>query len=125
MSDFSNSFGRKIEIIQESTNLEIISHLQFYTDIPMVRSWTEVKNISNEVVGLEYVSSFALTGISKEASPDFMDNCYLHIAHNAWKSEFQWRRTPLSDLGLTSVSDCGFSTKRVAVNNTGTWTTKE
>lgn len=125
MNDFSNSFGRKIEIIQESTNLEITSHLQFHKDIPIVRSWTAVKNISNEVVGLEYVSSFALTGISKEASPDFMDNCYLHIPHNSWKAEFQWRRTSLADLGLTPASDCGFSMKRVAVNNTGTWTTKE
>jgi alpha-galactosidase len=120
-----NAQGRKLEIVQKSDRLLIESHIQFYDGIPMVRCWTELTNTLAAPVGIEYVTSFALTGVSKEHGEDVMEDVFLHVPHNSWKSEFQWRRNSLAELGLTPMSEQGFSTKRLAFNNTGTWAAKE
>jgi len=124
-SDERNPTGRKLEIIQESDRLRITSHIQFYDGIPVTRWWTEVTNTSPNDVGIEYVSSFSLTGITKEQGADNMEDAYLHIPHHSWKSEFQWRRQTLAELGLTPMSEQGFSMKRISVSNTGAWAAKE
>lgn len=123
--DTRNDAGRKLEIVQESDRLRIVSHIQFFDGIPVARCWTDVSNISTENVGLEYVSSFALAGITKEQGREVMEDAYLHIAHNSWKSEFQWRRHSIAELGLTPMSEQGFSMKPISVSNTGAWAAKE
>jgi alpha-galactosidase len=124
-SDNYNNLGRKVEIVQESERLRIVSHIQFYGGIPVARCWTELTNISDQDVGIEYVSSFALAGITKEQGAQVMDDAFLHIPHNSWKSEFQWRRNSLAELGLTPMSEAGFSMKPISVSNTGSWAAKE
>ncbi|WPJ95378.1 alpha-galactosidase [Coraliomargarita algicola] len=123
--DGRNGFGRKLEIEQLSDRLRIVSHIQFYDDIPVARCWTELTNISESEVGIEYVSSFALAGITKEQGAEVMEDAYLHVPHNSWKSEFQWRRHSLAELGLTPMSEQGFSMKSLSYSNTGTWAAKE
>jgi alpha-galactosidase len=124
-SDRRNAAGRKLEIIQESDRLRIVSHIQFMDGIPMVRCWTEVSNRWKEPVGIEYISSFALNGFVKELSGSALDTLFLHLPHHSWKMEFQWRRSALSELGLTAMSDAGFTMKRAAFSNTGSWAAKE
>jgi alpha-galactosidase len=124
-SDSRNSCGRKMDIVQESDRLRVTTHMQFYDGIPAARCWTEILNISQEPAGLEYVSSFALTGLTKEAPQAAPGDLFLHIPHHSWKMEFQWRRTSLDDLGLTTMSDSGFTMKRAAFSNTGSWAAKE
>ena len=64
-TDKHNEFGRKLEIHMEDKicGIETVSHMQFYNGVQAVRCWTDVKNVGTEPQGLEYVSSFALTGI--------------------------------------------------------------
>ncbi|MBK1876100.1 glycoside hydrolase family 36 protein [Pelagicoccus mobilis] len=123
--DNRNESGRKIEIVQESDRLRIVSHIQFFDGIPVARCWTELSNIWGEDVGLEYVTSFALTGLTKDQGLDVKEDAYLHTAHNAWKSESQWRRQSLAELGITPMSEKEFSSKRIDYSNTGTWSCKE
>ncbi len=121
--DYRTAHGRKLEFEMEDSGLMVISHVQFFDGIPMVRSWTEIRNGSREIKTLEYVSSFALTGIAKEGILSWEQKSRLHIPHNAWYGEGQWRQNSLSELGLSKVNT--FSIKRLAFSNNGTWSTSQ
>ena len=66
--DVNNDYGRKLELVtfDEDTGLEAVSHYQFYTGTSVVRCWTTLTNKGSEVQTIEYMSSFALTGVEKE-----------------------------------------------------------
>jgi len=121
--DYCTRYGHKLEIEMEACGLRAVSHLQFFDDIPVIRSWTEVINIGAAARGMEYISSFALTGIDKEGSQGWAEKSRLHIGHNTWYGEAQWRQYSLTELGLYPATD--FSMKPIRINNTGTWSTCE
>lgn len=127
--DIRNELGRKLEIITEDkiTGLEVTSNFQFYNGISVVRSWTEVKNVGIEAQGLEYVSSFALTGIEKEGLLSQNEKMELFIPHNSWQREMQWENYSLTDLGmgLAQPSPIQRSSKVISASNTGNWSAKE
>lgn len=129
MTDTHNQIGRKIEIVTEDkpTGLEVHSHYQFYDGIAVVRSWTDVVNRGSEDRGLEYVSSFSLTGIDKEGLQPADEKLELWIPHNAWQKELHWNSYSLKDLGM-SVTQTGHarrSSKTIGIGNVGNWSTKE
>ena len=83
-----------------------------------------MRNDSKASIDLEYVSSFCLTGLAKEGAPKWTEKSKLHIPHNTWHGEAQWRSYRLPDLGLTIVGDAPwatFSMKRLSYSNTGSW----
>jgi alpha-galactosidase len=121
--DYRTAPGRKLEIEMADGGLAVVSHLQFYDGLPVVRSWTELRNDGATAKGLEYVSSFALTGIAKEGILPWDQKSRLHIPHNTWFGEAQWRRNTLPELGLARVHT--FSVKRLAYSSTGTWSTSQ
>ena len=123
--EYDTPEGRKLEVFQCSEKLEIISHLQFFNGLPVVRCWTEVSNVWKKPVGLEYVSSFALTGLTKTQPGHWTDQVFLHIPRNSWMAEFQWIRQPLSDYGLTSAASRNFTMQRAAFSNSGSMSSKE
>ena len=121
--DYRNKTGRKLEIVLRDAKIEATLNYQFYDGISVVRAWTEIKNISNEKVGVEYVTSFSLLGIdygNKLSTNEKMD---IYIPSNAWVREVVWNKYTLSELGVEK--NTRFSTKRISVSNTGTWSTKE
>ncbi len=115
-----NADGQKLEVTLADGQLRSVLHWQFYDGIPAVRSWTVVENVSQAPVGLEYVASFSLMGL-EAGTPD--EDLRVLIPHNAWLREVNWKEYTLHDLGLHRAQS--FSTKRIAVSNTGTWSTKE
>lgn len=121
--DYRNEKGRKLEIIQEYNGLLVISHVQFYDGISVIRSWTEIKNESDDVHSIECVTSFALTGLSKGTTLSRDKGCLIHIPHNTWYGEAQWKSYTLNELGYYVVND--FSFKRISLKNTGTWPASE
>ena len=62
----------------ENKKILVTVHYQFYKNISVVRSWSVVKNISDEPVGLEYLSSFTFTGL-----PYLMGERTPHLDPNA------------------------------------------
>ena len=98
-------------------------HYQFYDNISAARTWTSIDNISTENVGLEYVSSFSLTGIGKECETAKRNKMKVSIPHNSWCREVDWQTYTLEELGLHNANS--FSMKRINIFNTGTWSTKE
>jgi len=120
--------GAKLEIRQRGGGLTVTSHLQFLGKLPAFRSWTTVENTGSAPVLLEYVSSFALAGISREGGQPWGEKMRLHSADNAWCGECQWRSGPLRDWGLSPVyparGGSGFGLGRVSVSSLGTWSTQ-
>lgn len=129
LKDTVNELGRKLELItaDEPTGVEVVSHYQFYNGISVVRSWTVVNNCGNENQGIEYVSSFALTGIEKEGLAKPEDKLSLRIPHNSWQRELHWNTYNIAQLGMSSVQpvDIRRSSKTIGIGNTGNWSTKE
>lgn len=121
--DYRNIYGRKIEIMMEDSRLKVKSNIQFYEDVSVIRSWTEVTNIGIEDREIEYISSFCLTGISKDGISHWDEKSKVHIAHNTWLGEAQWKSSSLQNLGLSRLND--FSMKRVSCSSTGTWSSSE
>ena len=117
---YENETGNKLEFTLEDSKIRVVVHYQFYRDIAAVRSWTVVTNISDENVGLEYVSSFAYNGINEgELSPN--ENLRVYIPHNNCCREFNWQEYSICELGIDNAG----SSKRINVYSSGTWSTKE
>ncbi|WP_337104144.1 alpha-galactosidase [Paenibacillus sp. YIM B09110] len=123
--DSRNENGRLIAVtlIDEVTGLRAVQHYQFYDGIQTVRCWVELDNAGSEQVAVEYISSFALTGVDKEGMLDRNEKMNLTIAHSGWQSELQWRTYKLPEIGLSHLADRG--SKRLAFSNTGSWSAAE
>ncbi|MCC3376068.1 glycoside hydrolase family 36 protein [Cohnella sp. REN36] len=123
--DTRNATGRKLEIVQKDpvTGLTATSHFQFFNGISVTRCWTELHHEGAEPVGVEYVSSFALTGLDRGGAADRDEKMRLSIPHTGWQSELQWRTYALPELGLSHVTDRG--SKRISCSNTGSWSAAE
>lgn len=123
--DVRNEWGRKLEIglADPVTGLKAVSHLQFYDGLQVVRCWTQLRNEGPEAVQVEYVSSFALTGLDKEGSLDRDEKMRVFIPHSGWQSELQWRDYSLPELGFSHMKDR--SSKRISCSNTGSWSSAE
>ena len=131
-ADKHNEFGRKLEIHMEDKicGIETISHMQFYNGVQAVRCWTDVKNVGTEPQGLEYVSSFALTGIEKEGMLSTDDKMRVWYPHNGWQREMQWESYTFPQLGLARVDvaqgkfqDAMTKMKQAEELNSSLWTT--
>lgn len=130
MTDERSAAGRLLTIVTRDpkTDLKVLSYLQFYDGIQVLRSWTELVNEGTETLGIEYVSSFALTGLGKEGLDDFDRKLELRIPHNGWQKEIHWNTYRLSDLGFSKSQPSRvkqITSKTIGIGNTGNWSTKE
>lgn len=107
-TDDSISFVLKNDMI----SVKVI--YEFFEGTKTVRAHSEIKNISNENVGVEYISSFCLYGIKPEK---------IYIPHSSWCRELNWKSYTPDELGYSKINK--FSFKRIAASNTGTWSSKE
>ena len=113
---YENEDGNKLEFVLKDDKTEVVVHYQFYKNISAVRAWKTIKNISNDKVGLEYVSSFSYTGINDE-------NLKIMIPHNSWCSEVDWEEFTPEQLGMKKYR--ANLSKRISISNTGSCSAKE
>jgi alpha-galactosidase len=101
-SSEAGDVGRRLvwHLVDDVTSLEVRSVMQFYNGLPIVRTWTELGNLGTAPIGLEYVSSFALTGIDSGGLGTREEKIRLSIPHNTWYGEAQWHSYRLSELGF-------------------------
>lgn len=123
-----NPIGEKLEIVQAGGGLEVTSHYQFLGHQSVFRTWTEVVNVDERALQLEYVSTAAFAGVSLGGDSVWDQKMHLHLADNTWGGEAQWRSGPLDAFGLSqvysAVFDTGFSMKRISIANQGSWSTE-
>ncbi len=123
--DIRNQYGRQLEFVQTAGSLVITSSYQFFDGIPVIRSETTLENTGKATIPLEYVSSFVLTGLTKDMALPWDEYTKIHLPFNSWTTELQWKTFALPELGLTRVRSCGGSMQRIAVSNTGSYAAKE
>ena len=123
IEDNKNYLGRKvvINLFDDILGLAAKVNFQFYNGIPVARTWTTIENKGSEEIGIEYISSFALTGFDKGGLAKREDKISVSIPRNEWFGEAMWREFSLDELGIFSV--IGNSTRRLLVSNTGNWST--
>lgn len=111
-----NAQGKKLEIDLHSPAVHARWHLQHFRGLQAARVWCDIRNASADTIGLEYVSSLTLFAID---SLPWQKNSVLHLPHNNWYGEAQWKSATPPELGLDKVNV--FSLNRIAIENTGTW----
>lgn len=126
------SEGKVLTIAQEDpvTGLQVKSNYQLYDNTVTVRSWTEITNGGDEALGIEYVSSFGLTGVVQkdEYGKNWAERTTILQPSNEWQSELQWNAQTLKQLGMNFQSDGNHveaTTKRINMTNTGSWSCSE
>ncbi|KRL55437.1 melibiase subfamily protein [Paucilactobacillus oligofermentans DSM 15707 = LMG 22743] len=127
-----NNFGKLLIIKQhdELKSIEVSNYYQLYDKTSLIRSWVEVTNTSEEHIGIEYVSSFAISGINQfdDLSGNYAEHNEIYVANNNWTSEAQWKKQSLKDVGLDYWVDGEkgqASTKRISINNNSSWSCSE
>lgn len=119
---FERGDTKKLELVLADSDARVTLHYELYSDISCVRSWSEIENISENPIGVEYISSFAFNGLS--TGDQKADECIrVMIPHSAWYKESNWKSYSLSELGYEKRS--AISWKKIAVSNSGTWSTKD
>ena len=121
--DYQNSKGRKLEFTLSNGDLTAVCHYQFYTGTCSLRCFSEVTSNTTEPLFIEYISSFVLSGLSKEGGENWDTESLIYIPHNYWCGECQWQTQSAYDLGLSNIRE--YSVKRIEVSNNGTWSTHE
>lgn len=121
----ADGIGRRLvfHLADAVTGLAVRYVMQFYNGLPAVRTWTEVENRGVKPIGLEYVSSFAFTGVDAGGLGTREAKVRLSIPHNTWYGEAQWQTYRLPELGLHTVNE--FSMKRLSYSSTGTWSSSQ
>lgn len=124
--------GKRITITQQTPehDLQVNSYYQLFNDTAIIRSWTTIQNTGNDDLGIEYVSSFALTGINQwhDIDGNYSENNVIYVPHNNWTGEAQWKHQTLKDAGLDYWMDGEkgqASTKRIGITNNSSWSCSE
>lgn len=124
--------GKRIAITQQTPehDLQVNSYYQLFNDTAIIRSWTTIENTGNDDLGIEYVSSFALTGINQwhDIDGNYSENNVIYVPHNNWTGEAQWKHQTLKDAGLDYWMDGEkgqASTKRIGITNNSSWSCSE
>lgn len=115
-----NDKGDVFELTQQSADVCVTTRWQFYDGVRALRAETFVNNLRQDSFPLQYVSSFALTGLGMEDDGRADDSYHVWLPHNTWCGEGQWKRYTPHELGYDPVNT-HFSVKRIERSNTGTW----
>ena len=120
--EVSTSSGKRFTIYQSdpALGLKVESIYETFGDLPVVRRSTRVINISQQSVGIEYLSSAMLHNL---ASPRrFEEDLRIHFAHNTWQAEAQWRTVKPSQAGFADNGN--FTISPASFDSVGTWSTQ-
>lgn len=124
--------GKVLAIVQKSPagELQATQYYQLFDNTELIRSWATIQNLSDTDLGIEYVSSFAITGLNQanDRNGNYATHNDIYIPNNAWTAEAQWTKRRLKDAGLNYWVDgekLQQSTKRVGVTNNTSWSCSE
>lgn len=112
----------RLEIRQRSELISVKTVFTAYAGTNAVRVYTEVENVSSDVIVLEEVSSFVYSGLG-ENGIDSAKDLYFTRFTQSHHAECQPRRISFEEAGLFRANN--ESQKRISFANVGSWSTKE
>ena len=118
-----NALGRVLTVTQRADSVRVVTKWQFYDACRVIRSTVSVENTGAESVDLQYISSFALTGLGLGEDARGDESYRVWLPHNTWWRECQWKRYSLGQLGYDPIGS--FSLKRIEAASAGTWACSE
>jgi alpha-galactosidase len=118
-----NAKGRKVEMDLTADSLAVTVHWQFFTGIPVMRTWVEIRNRGSQPTGLEQVASFFFHGLGRAGKKLWNEKSRIHLCANSWCGEVRWQTADIRDLGLDRARE--MTSNRLKVGNNGSWSTKD
>ncbi|WP_025724389.1 glycoside hydrolase family 36 protein [Acholeplasma granularum] len=109
----------KFIVTQKSNQIEVTSYFYTYPNTNAISVQTSVKNISNNFIIIEEVSTLKVNGFEDIAPEKIYFTRFTQSHHG----ECQPVRHSFADFGLYGTT--GASQKRIAFANVGSWSTKE
>ncbi|WP_457963666.1 alpha-galactosidase [Arthrobacter sp. D1-29] len=118
--------GLELQATDPVSGITAAVHYELAGGSSVLRCWTELR-AGSSAVGVEYVSSFTLSGLGH--GRDWEEELALWQAANPWSGEFRWRRATLAERGLYNVGMVEYgqvgSKNRVGATSIGAWSTAE
>ena len=104
--------------------LSVKLHYRFYGIAGAMECYTEVFNLTDKSLSLEYVSSFCLYGLAPNKANSY-DDLILYRSCNASYRENQWLKQTMGDYGLEKGHRYSTAAQKICVFNNGSWSTCE
>jgi len=116
--------------LKDETGLAVQYFMQLFTGIPMVRTWSTVRNVSDHEIGIDDISSFVYEGIAKNGEKPYYDKLEVYLARNSWVSECRWVKMDAEEAGLTRMTLSGYNLpdkgkNRLRYGSGTSWSTSE
>lgn len=100
--DHGQQQSLEITSYDEATKLTVTAHLVAYSAVPVLRSYTTVKNEGEKDIILSQVSSLVVGGLTGGVR-DWWKDYIASSATNTWFREAQWHDHDLPSIGLDSL----------------------
>ncbi len=101
-------------------NLQVNSVYEGFDGVPVVRRHSRVMNNSRAPIGIEFLSSAMLHGLS--APQEYDQELRIHVAMNSWMAEGQWHTFRPSEMGFVENERTSWSEARAG--SVGSWSTE-
>jgi alpha-galactosidase len=114
--------GRRLVLMHRDPvlNLRTESFYEAIDGASMVRRYSRVSNAGSSPVGIEFLSSAMLHGLS--APQDYDSELRIHLAVNSWMAEGQWHSLRPSEMGFVENERTSWSQAHAA--SIGSWSTE-
>lgn len=100
--------------------LHVESIYEAFDGVPLVRRYSRLTNLGTAALGVEFLSSAMLHGLS--SPQDYDSELRIHVALNSWMAEGQWHTLRPSEMGLVENERTSWSEARAG--STGSWSTE-
>lgn len=96
------SFMLDIVSCDKIIGIQATHTFQVFASIPVLRSWTTLRNQSLGFMTIMQASSLSIGGLTNGAR-SWSESYSVWVAHNTWFREAQWQKSSLADVGIDDV----------------------
>ena len=115
--------GQTLTLRLDWERIEAELRWRFFDGVAAVRFEVTLRNRGDAPFALNAFAPVLLHDLFRGGPMQWDRRSRIHLPHNAWYGELQWRAYRPPELGLSAVRTN--STKRIFQSNTGSWSTKE
>ena len=117
--------GLELKYVCNRHSIEVLVKLTYVSTSDVIVQQNTVRNIGNADVKLTRFSSAFMEDICYDNNAPFYENesIRVHICHNKWQGEGQWREYRLTDLGIYPSTTHNWEREGFKINSIGSWST--
>lgn len=124
--------GGKELILLMKTDYDLLAeyHMELFRDVPVVRTYSVIKNQGKEELPIEYISSFIYQNLCGDGEKPYFDKTEIYVPRNSWSSETRWEKHDIEEVNLSRMPvdgfNCpGFGNNRYAYTGFSSWSSVE